>query len=141
MKRFLVTISFLSILTISGLSQADTISFWHVYLDSKEIADFSVISENPKVEINTTDLNKNSILTVKYFRDTPCQSCHTYITICNSKDNTIFKIKGSGTLNRHDLKLKRLIKMYSSGKASSFRFYFKEPPFQAQYLFTLTFKK
>ena len=141
MKRFLVTLSFLSILTISGLSQADTISFWHVYLDSKEIAEFSVITEKPKVEIMTTDLSKNSILTVKYFRDTPCQSCRTYVTICNSKDDIIFKIKGSGTLNKHDLKLKRLIKRYSKGKASSFRFYFKEPPFQDQFLFTLTFKK
>ena len=141
MKRFLVLIGLLLTLTISGFCQADTISYWHVYLNSKVIAEFSVVTENPTIDINTSDLSNKPILTIKYFRDTPCQECRTYLVICNSKDKFLFKIKGSGTLNKHDLKLTRLIKLYTKGKGPDFRIYFKEPPFQDQYLFTLTLKK
>ena len=141
MNRFLVTISLLLTSTISGFCQADTISYWHVYLDNKVIAEFSVVTENPTIEISTSDLRRNPILKVVYFRDTPCQDCRTYLTICNSKDEILFKIKGSGTLNKHNLKLTRLIKLYAKGMDSDFRLYFEEPPLQDQYLLTLTLKK
>jgi len=141
MKKLLVTISFLLTLTISGYCQADTISYWHVYLDNKLINEFSVTTDNPKVEISTPDLNKSSILTVEYFRDTPCQNCRIYLAICNSEDDIIFKIKGSGTLNMLNLKLKRLVDLFSKTKDSTFILYYKEPPYHNQFLFTLTFKK
>ena len=141
MKRFLLAIGLLLTLTISGFCQADTISYWHVYLNDKVIAEFSVVTENPTIDINISDLSKNPILTVVYFRDTPCQECRTYLTISNSKDKILFKIKGFGTLNKHNLKLTRLIKLYTKGKGSDYRLYFKEPPFQDQYLLTLTLKK
>jgi hypothetical protein len=127
--------------TISGFCQADTISYWRVYLDNKLINEFSVISEGPIVKIMAADINKNSILTVDYFRDTPCQSCSTYLVIRNAEDNIISKIKGNGTLNKHNLNLDRLLEMFSKGKDSSFKIYFKEAPYQDQYLFTLTFNK
>jgi len=88
-----------------------------------------------------SDINKNSILTVDYYRDTPCQSCRAYLVICNAEDNIISKIKGIGALNRHNFKLDRLLEMFSRGKESSFKIYFKEAPNQDQYLFTLTFNK
>jgi hypothetical protein len=141
MIRILVTICLLVTRTISGFCQSDTISYWHVSLDKKVIAEFSVVTENPSVEIITSDLSKNSILTVEYFRDTQCHDCRPCLTICNTEDEVLFKIKRSETLNKQNLKLTRLIKLYTKGKYSSFRIYRKEPPFQDQYLFTLTFIK
>lgn len=141
MKKLLITISFLLTLTISGFCQADTISYWHVSLDNKLINEFYATTDNPKVEISTTDLNKSSTLTVEFFRDTPCQNCRTYLAIYNSEDDIILKIKGFGTLNKHNLRLKRLIDLISKTKDSTFKFYYKEPPYKTQFLFTLTFKK
>jgi hypothetical protein len=141
MRKILISISFLFTVTISGFCQADTISYWHVYLDNKLINEFSVIIDSPIVKIKASDINKNSILTVDYFRDTPRHNSRKYLVICNSEDNIISKIKGIGTLNKYTLKLDRLIEKYSKGKESSFKIYFKEAPYQDQYLFTLTFNE
>jgi len=140
MKKSLFTTSLLFILTISVYCQADTISFWHVYLDNRLINEFLETTINPIIEIKTSDLNKNTFLTVEYFRDTPCSHCPTKLIIRNLKDSLILKIDGKGTTNKLELELDRLKVISAKAKEFSYRFYFEEKPFQDQYLFKLILK-
>ena len=137
MKNILLTISFLFILTFSALSQADTISYWQVYLNNKPINEFSVTSVNPTVEIPNYNFSRRSILSIEYFKDNSCHNCRTFLVITDSNDNIIYKVKGYNT-NKYSLKLKRLL--YENDKSSTFKFYIKESPYQDQFLFTLTIK-
>jgi hypothetical protein len=141
MKKILFSISLIFTITISALCQADTISYWHIYLDNKLINEFSLTTDNPLVEIKESDVNRNSTLTIEYFRDTYCHNCDKYLIVRNSEDKQISKIRRSRNLNKHTLKLKRLVKMFSKGKESSFRMYFRTVPDLEICLFTLTFKK
>jgi hypothetical protein len=137
MKKILLTISFLFTLTFSALSQADTISYWHVYLNNIPIKEFSMTSDNPAVEIPYSNLSRSSILTIEYFKDTSCRNCRTFLIISDSNDNIIDNVKGSGT-NKYYLKLKRLLS--ENDKRSAFKLYIRESPYRDQFLFTLTFK-
>jgi hypothetical protein len=136
MKKILFTLSILFTLTFSAFSQADTISYWHVYLNNKPINEFSITSENPIVEI-PSDLSRSAVLTIEYFKDTSCHNCRTFLVISDTNDNIIDKIKGSDT-NKYYLKLKRLLS--ENVKKSTFKLYMRESPYQDQFLFTLTFK-
>jgi hypothetical protein len=139
MKKILLSICMLFAITIPALCQADTIDFWHVYLDNKLIKEFSLITDNPSIEIKKSDINKNSILTIKYFRDTDRHKCKEYLIVRNSENEQIFKSRRSSS--RQNLKLKRLIKISSKGKGSIFIINLKTIPDLETPLFTLTLIK
>lgn len=80
----------------SGISQtakADTVDFWRVFYNRKEI--------NTKGEIllKVKDIKKNDSLTILYFRDTPCSECETNVIVENRHHFVITQGKGQGTFN------------------------------------------
>ena len=138
MKKSLLIIGLLTILSQHGFCQADTISFWHVSFNDKTIYKFSETSENPTVNLKYKEINKDSRLGVKYYRDTPCNKCLTNLTIRDLSNKTILRIKGKGTFNSMTIQLYQIIKNLDNGHVSSFKVYYKDSKFPDQLLFTLT---
>jgi hypothetical protein len=139
MKKILLSIYMLSAITIPALCQADTIDYWRVFLDNKLIKEFSWITDNPSIELKISEISKNSILTINYFRDTYCKKCKEFLVVCNSEDEQIFKIRRSSSICT--LNLKRLIKISSRRNESSFKINLRKIPDLEETLFTLTLIK
>ena len=78
---------FFILLTIFGIAQiakADTIDFWHVYYNQTKIREFNQYGTH-EIILKLDSLKSGDSITVKYFRDTPCFDCATYLTVENEK--------------------------------------------------------
>jgi hypothetical protein len=138
MRKSLTIIGLLLVLSLSGFCQSDTISYWHVVFNDKLVYKFSETSENPSVNLKYTEINKDSELTIKYYRDTPCNKCPTYLAIRDITGKTTLTVKGKGTANNMTIQLYKLVKNYNYTHTSSFRVYYLDSKFSDQLLFTLT---
>ena len=92
---FLILISTLG---LSSFVKADTIDFWHVYYNNVKIQEFNEYSKG-EIHFKVKDIKKTDTLTIKYFRDTPCDNCETQVSIENGKHFVITKVNGIGTFN------------------------------------------
>jgi hypothetical protein len=137
MKKLLLLIVTFFIFTISGFCQADTISYWHAYLDGKIVFTCTGISEDPILNLHYEDIKKDSKLTTKYFRDTPCHNCSTHLIISNIHGKVIMKIKGTGTLDNLHIPIYKLIKNQDISLESRFKVNYREGNYVDQLLFTI----
>jgi hypothetical protein len=137
--KHLFIITFFVSLTLTGICQSDTISYWRVYMGDSIINEFSIISENPIVNLKSTDISKESRLTIKYYNDTPCIKCLTRLKICDLNDKSIAKVKGIGTNYNAEFLLYNLIKIRNK-RGSGFKFYYQIEDRDSQLLFTLLIK-
>ncbi len=94
MTRLLIIL--ISTIGFLNPAKADTIDYWHVYYNKTKIKDYNQYS-NGVITIKIKDIKKTDYLTVKYFRDTPCDNCETQVTIENEKHIVVVKGKGVGT--------------------------------------------
>ena len=137
MKKSLLIFGIAITLTTSAFCQSDTITYWKVYFNNSLKNEFSVINKNPLVTLNYSDISISSILTVKYYRDTPCLDCPNLLIVRNNKNKSLFKVKGHSTNNPMDLQLDKIIRKQAIKKEKKFLFYFKENRHYDQFLFTL----
>ena len=79
-------------------AKADTINYWHVYYNKIKIKEYNQYSKG-EIVLKIKDIKKTDSLTIKYFRDTPCENCETQVAIENRKHFVITKGKGLGTFN------------------------------------------
>ena len=116
-------------MTINGFLQtlkADTIDYWHVYYNNKKIKDYTQYSKKRAIIFKLEKIKSNDTLKIKYFRDTPCQDCDTYLVIEDGKHNLILTIKGKGTFNPISFSLNKLVAFKRKSNNDSFEIYYFE---------------
>ncbi len=93
-----ILIILISTFGLIGSVKADTIDFWHVYYNNVKIQEYNQYSKGIIV-LKIKDIKKTDSLSIKYFRDTPCDDCETQVAIENGRHFVITKGKGLGTFN------------------------------------------
>ena len=96
MTRILIIL--ISTFGLFSSAKADTIDYWHVYYDNIKIKEYNQYSKG-EIVLKIKDIKNTDSLTIKYFRDTPCDKCETKVAIENGRHFVITSGKGFGTFN------------------------------------------
>lgn len=91
-------------------AQADTIDFWHVFYNRTLFKKYDSFVKQPEIVFRRTNIKNTDSLTVKYFRDTPCSSCSTRLTVEDSRQQTVVQSHGKGTFNPLSFAIADLLK-------------------------------
>jgi hypothetical protein len=92
----------------SSVCKIDTIDFWHVYYNKTKIKELNGL-EIKQIMLKKKNIKPSDILTIKYFNDTPCSDCATFIVIKDKKNNIIIKKNGKGTSKPISIQLEQLV--------------------------------
>lgn len=115
----------MSVLGFACTSNADTISFWHVYYNQVKIRDYNVYSQNAVIKFRVDSIQPADSLTVQYFDDTPCP-CAVTLVIQDQQGNAILTRNGRSTHSPITFSLFALSEISSTGKQYDFTVYFIE---------------
>lgn len=118
---------FLLFLFMTGClaGKADTIDFWHVYKNGVKIKECNQFGTHELV-LKLSEIKNSDSITVKYFRDTPCHDCPTYLTAEDEKHHVVVMSKGKGTFNPVSFALKDLLEYRKATGKNTFEVYYKE---------------
>lgn len=75
MNKLLV---FTSFIVISIYGYCDTLDYYNIFLNDSLIGQFNSFSENPTIELKSTELKDTDVITVRYGSDFHCIDC-TYV--------------------------------------------------------------
>jgi hypothetical protein len=106
--------------------KADTIDFWHVYLNQKKIKNFNQNTKDKTIFLQINNCKNSDTLTITYFRDTPCYDCKTFLDIEDNKHLILLQKTGIGTINPFSISLKKLLNYFRENKMGSLEFYYYE---------------
>jgi hypothetical protein len=90
----LIVMFFLTLLPM--LSKADTIDVWNVYYNNRLIQSYNGFSNNELV-LKLDSLQPGDSIAVRYYHDTPCHDCATFLVIENEKHYIFFERSNRGT--------------------------------------------
>lgn len=96
MTRILIIL--ISTIGLISSAKSDTIDYWLVYYNKVKIKEYNQYSKG-EIILKIKDIKKTDSLTIKYFRDTPCDDCLTNLTIESDDNFVITKGQGTGTFN------------------------------------------
>ncbi len=137
---------FIIIITTIGLissAKADTIDFWHVYYNKTKIKEFNQYSKE-EIVLKIKDIQRTDSLTVKYFRDTPCDKCETKVTIENGKHFVVTEGKDKGTFNPVTISLYDLLQYHLKAAKEVYEVFYQEEEIinrtQRQLIFRIKFE-
>ena len=104
MKKLL----FLSLLFSFSLSaKADTIDYWHIHYNGHEAAVFHQY-KHPELNLARMDVAANDSISLRYFRDTPCEDCETRLVL-QVGDSSVILGRGRGTFQPVHFKVNQLL--------------------------------
>jgi hypothetical protein len=86
------------IISFFSAAKSDTIDFWHIYYNDVEIKAYNQFARGDII-LKIKDIRETDSLVVKYFRDTPCLGCDTYVEIENAEHSIVAEGVGRGTYN------------------------------------------
>jgi len=89
-------------------SPVDTIDFWHVFYNNKLVKQYNGYHFGNPLVIKTDSIKPQDSITVKYFRDTPCADCDSYLIIEYPFLNKTFIAHGTYTFYPLTLSLANL---------------------------------
>ena len=122
-------IKYLFVLSLSlflfNAVKADTIDYWHVYYNKVKLKEFNQFNSKEPILLNVRDI-KSDTLTVKYFRDTPCFDCTTFLSVEDTKHQNILTSEGKGTFNPVSFSVKVLIQFKENSGQELFEVYYFE---------------
>ena len=75
----------------------DTIDFWHVFYNNKLIKEYNGYNLGNPLIIKIDSIKSEDSITVKFFRDTPCSDCDSYLIIEYPFLNKTFITRGTYT--------------------------------------------
>ena len=90
----LIVLFFLTLLPI--LSKADTVDMWNVYYNNRLIQSYNGFSNNELV-LKLDSIQLGDSIAIRYYRDTPCHDCATFLAIENEKHYIFFERSNRGT--------------------------------------------
>ncbi|WP_026209621.1 hypothetical protein [Cytophaga aurantiaca] len=123
MKNILLML--LPLLGLVQTTKADTIDFWHVYYNHTKIQEFNQYGTH-EIRLKLESLKSGDSITVKYFRDTPCSRCATYLTVEDEKHHVFVTSSGKGTFNPISFSINKLIELRKQGYMQTFEIFYFE---------------
>ena len=109
MKKLLSAI--LLLVCISPLF-ADTIDYCHIYYNKIKIKEINETQKDQVISLNSKEIKKADIITIRYFYDTPSDDCLTQVIINDKKQNIIVSGKSKGSSNPIDVTVFPLFQKY-----------------------------
>jgi hypothetical protein len=122
MIRILIILT--STIVFFSSAKADTIDYWHVYYNKTKIKECNQYSKG-EIVIKIKDIKKTDSLTIKYFRDTPCENCETQVIIENGK-YIVTKGKGLGTFSPIKVSLYDLLQYHLKADKDVYEVFYQE---------------
>jgi len=107
MKVILVIIA---LICVPSLSKADTIDVWHVYYNQRLIQDFNAYSAN-EIVLKMDSIQPGDSITVRYFRDTPCYDCETFLNVESAKHMVFLTSSQKGTFTPISISVDQLLQI------------------------------
>ena len=101
-------------------SKADTIDYWHVYLNNKIIREFNQYSKDLTIKLKLSEAKPYDSIRVNYFRDTPCSDCDHFLAIKISDASQDTIVKGRGTFNPLSFSVKTFLDYSTQNHKPSF---------------------
>jgi hypothetical protein len=108
------------------LVKADTISYCHVYYNNTRVGDYTEYATNRTIAIKAADIKRADRIVVRYFRDTPCYDCWSFLAIEDKKRRRIVLAKAKGTSNPISFYVKDLLEQRKQSHKSSFEIFYSE---------------
>jgi hypothetical protein len=113
-KAFSIIIVFVTV-ALKAFAQDDTIGFWKIQYDNKEISAITLNGEKTYLISSVGDTNK---LDVFYYTESPCRKCECKLELRDENGNTIRTIdrKGYGDNRPFQFNGKELGKQLAKGR-------------------------
>ena len=124
MKKIILSLFILMYLQCNCFS--DTICYWHVSLNKNILKQFNEITESPLITIIRSDVNQFDSLTIRFYKDTPCNDCKGNLLINNDHKVIIEKASIIGTFSPLTINLFELINSRENKISKYFEFYYYE---------------
>lgn len=115
----------MAVVGISQTAMADTIDYWHVYYNQIKIREFNQYGTH-EIVLKVDSIKSADSIVVKYFRDTPCPECTTYLAVENEKHQVLLTSQGQGTFNPISIALNKLLKLWEQGSRQNFEIFYFE---------------
>jgi hypothetical protein len=120
-----ILIILISIFGFIDSFKADTIDYWHVYYNNIKIQEYNQYSKG-EIVLKIKDIKKTDSLTIKYFRDTPCEECETHVVIENGKHFVITSGKGIGTFYPIKISVYDLLQFHQKAEKEVYEVFYHE---------------
>ena len=114
-----------ALIYLPSLSKADTIDVWHVFYNQRLIQDFNAYSAN-EIVLKMDSIQPGDSITVRYFRDTPCYDCATFLAIENEKHYVFFEHSSRGTGTPISISVDQLLAIRNKGYIRPFLVFYHE---------------
>lgn len=129
--------------TFTQYATADTTDFWHVYCGTRNIGRFNDNAPNDTIVLKLDHVKTTDSITVKFFRDTPCFDCRTFLLADDTQQNRVATGSSRGTFEPLTIAVKDLVAGTRDAHAT-YTFYFHEentmPPDRRKRLFSIRFE-
>lgn len=114
------------LVSLTKISKADTIDFCHAYLNDVEIAAYNYYSFGEVLVIKINSLKKDDVITVKYFRDTPCSDCKSFLHLYTNDSTEVLIKEGKGTFSPISFRASELTEFLRRTNKNTFTVYYNE---------------
>ncbi|MEZ4805187.1 MAG: hypothetical protein R2852_06825 [Bacteroidia bacterium] len=114
-------------LAISSL-HADSIDYWHVYINDSVVAKYNANSTDLNLTLKKSEIKSNDTITVRYGKDTPCSDCYYVLTLfleIMEKSPTAVTSEPFGNLS---IPMKAILDIQRKYKKDKFYFNYYEKP-------------
>jgi hypothetical protein len=88
-------------------ARADSIDYWHIHYNGHEAAVFHQY-KHPELNLARMDVSANDSISLRYFRDTPCEDCETRLVL-QAGDSSLVLGRGRGTFQPVHFKVNQLL--------------------------------
>lgn len=125
-----------AILFTTSASKADTIDFWHIYINDSIFQKSHQGNEGMVITLKRQSIATTDILSVRHYDDTPCINCTVALGI---RDVTGLEVKHIDGKERDKLAItfKELLEISEKNNSKSFLFSFYEDGKLRRHLFIL----
>ncbi len=112
-------------LFMSTFSKADTIDVWNIYYNQRLIQNFNDFTAN-EIVLKMDSIQPGDSITLRYYRDTPCHDCATFLVIENEKHYVFFERSNRGTGTPISFSVDQLLAIRNNGYIRPFLVFYHE---------------
>ncbi len=98
---------------------------WNVYFNQQLIQNFNGFTAN-EIVLKLDNIQPGDSITLRYYRDTPCHDCATFLAIENEKHYIFFKRSNRGTGTPISFSVDQLLAIKNKGYIRPFLVFYYE---------------
>ena len=106
-------------------SKADTIDVWNVSYNQSVPLHFNGYS-NGEIVVKIDSIKPGDSITVRYYRDTPCHDCATFLHVENEKHFVFFSSSQRGTGTPISFSVEQILAIRNEGYIRPFLVFYSE---------------